>query len=66
MNKSQKIIEQLGKGTNREGSGGTDTCVCPKCSKEVSHKRGIPCNKLKCSECGTVMTGKGAVGDLTK
>ena len=31
------------------GKGGE--CVCPKCKKEIEHKRGIPCQEEKCPDC---------------
>ncbi|MFH1623577.1 MAG: hypothetical protein ABID54_00285 [Pseudomonadota bacterium] len=59
--------EQKGQGKAPAGAGGTDGCACPnaKCSeykKAVSHERGVPCNKIKCSVCGTPLTGVGTVG----
>jgi len=48
----------MGVGGPRQGTGGTDTCVCPKCGNEESHERGIPCKEKKCPKCGTLMTGK--------
>lgn len=30
-------------------------CICPKCSKKVKHKIGIPCYKQKCPKCGIKM-----------
>jgi hypothetical protein len=38
------------------GSGPGGNCVCTKCGKAVVHRRGIPCNKLTCPECGAAMT----------
>ena len=57
------VTEVLGKGSILEYSGGTNTCICPKCQFESLHKRGVPCNLVKCPKCGTLMTGKGAVGE---
>ena len=50
--------EGIGVGGPRQGDGGTDTCICPKCGETVVHTRGVPCNTVKCSKCGTQMTGK--------
>jgi len=47
-----------GQGGARQGDGGADKCVCPKCGTEVSHEKGKPCNDKKCPECGTAMIGK--------
>ena len=58
------IVESLGKKGKREYTGGADTCVCPKCGEEVPHKRGIPCNTIKCPKCKIPMTGKGAKGEV--
>ena len=60
------LKEEQGKGTGREGLGGTDTCVCPECGYEMKHERGVPCNKNKCAECNVAMTGKGAPGEKSK
>ncbi|NQU79034.1 DUF134 domain-containing protein [Candidatus Woesearchaeota archaeon] len=38
------------------GPGGV--CRCPKCQHEQSHARGLPCNQMKCPECGTTMVRK--------
>jgi len=38
-------------------SGGTDSCVCPKCGEITPHPRGKPCNQIKCPKCGTPMQG---------
>ncbi|HEX7391632.1 MAG TPA: hypothetical protein VF374_01600 [Thermoplasmata archaeon] len=38
---------------------GSNRCVCTKCGKTVPHsKRGIPCSKKKCPDCGAVMRGE--------
>jgi len=46
-----------GQGNSRQGTAGTDTCRCPSCGATAPHQRGVPCNKVKCSKCGTPMTG---------
>lgn len=59
---SETIIEGrgsgMGVGGERQGDGGTDTCICPKCKEEVAHERGTPCVEMKCPKCGTSMVGK--------
>ena len=56
------LEEARGKGMGvsgeRQGDGGTDTCICPKCQTEVAHKRGAPCNQINCPKCGASMVGK--------
>ncbi len=37
------------------GMGAPANCRCPRCSKVVPHKRGIPCTQMKCPDCGSVM-----------
>ena len=61
----QEILAELGRGTGREGSGGAPTCICPGCGYTTPHLRGIPCNKIVCPKCGQLLTGEGAVGELS-
>ncbi|GAH40720.1 unnamed protein product [marine sediment metagenome] len=35
---------------------GEHTCVCSKCSEEVTVKEDVKCNSQKCPECGAPMT----------
>jgi hypothetical protein len=42
----------MGKGA---GLGAGGNCICPKCGQKSSHTRGVPCNTIKCSKCGTAM-----------
>jgi len=37
------------------GLGVGGNCVCPKCGSKKAHTRGVPCNTLKCPNCGTTM-----------
>jgi len=50
--------EGRGIGGERQGIGGTDICICPKCGHEEKHERNVPCAEIKCPECGTSMVGK--------
>ncbi len=34
-------------------------CVCPRCSHQIDHGRGIPCQEENCPVCGTKMLGEG-------
>ncbi|MEA3355619.1 MAG: hypothetical protein U9Q63_04025 [Patescibacteria group bacterium] len=36
---------------------GSSICTCPKCGHEMSHVRGVPCTKVKCPKCKTLMQG---------
>lgn len=36
------------------GLGGN--CICPACGYKQPHQRGVPCNSLKCPQCGQMMT----------
>jgi predicted DNA-binding protein (UPF0251 family) len=48
-----------GKNVDRgQGLGGSETCICPKCKKEVSHQRGVPCIQQECPECKVSLRGK--------
>jgi len=52
--------EGQGVGGPRQGTGGTDTCVCPKCGATAEHERGTPCAEKACPKCGAAMRGEGA------
>jgi len=36
------------------GPGGE--CFCPNCKRTFPHQRGVPCNQIKCPNCGAAMT----------
>jgi uncharacterized protein len=40
-----------------QGLGGTEECVCPKCSERTAHTRGVPCIQTKCPKCDSPMAG---------
>lgn len=44
---------------NRAGMGTTGECVCVKCGYTVKKEAGIPCLKVKCPVCGSVLLRKG-------
>lgn len=46
-----------GQGGPKQGDGGTDTCVCPKCGETTAHERGTPCTNKTCPKCGAGMVG---------
>ena len=52
-----------GRGGRRQGVGGPNECVCPKCGETTKHVRGKPCNKVKCPKCGTPMQGSAETQD---
>lgn len=63
---AKKVKEALGQGAGvgsaRQGIGGADYCVCPRCGFGVKHaKAGLgesqPCSKRKCPKCGSAMKG---------
>ena len=64
----QLVEKALGEGQGiggpKQGVGGADICICPKCDYEIEHKRGTPYAEMKCPKCGAALTGKGekAVG----
>ncbi|MGM5483594.1 MAG: DUF134 domain-containing protein [Nanobdellota archaeon] len=37
-------------------AGPEGNCVCPNCGHKEKHVRGMPCNRKKCTECGSLMT----------
>jgi len=47
-----------GVGGARKHSGGTFSCVCPKCGLELVHEKGVPCIERTCPKCGVKMVGK--------
>jgi len=47
-----------GVGGPKQGTGGTDKCVCPKCGATTEHTRGTPCSESNCPKCGAAMAGK--------
>lgn len=59
LKKERKALgEGRGVGGPKQGIGGAAYCVCPKCGKEIRHKRGTPCTELRCPKCGASMVGK--------
>lgn len=55
---SEQRGEGMGVGGSRQGDGGADKCICPKCKKEYPHTKGVPCSKVKCPKCGVALVGK--------
>ncbi|MBN1385410.1 DUF134 domain-containing protein [Candidatus Woesearchaeota archaeon] len=53
-------IGRGGRGIGRMGgqlaAGPGGKCVCPKCSYEMPHARGQPCNQITCPKCKSPMT----------
>lgn len=43
------------RGTGNRGSS-DGYCSCSKCGEKLVHKMGVPCNTIKCSKCGSLMT----------
>ena len=62
----KQFSEMLGRDFTREFTGGTDICICPECSMELPHERGIPCIEQLCPNCKIPMTGKDTVGSQSK
>lgn len=59
MKFSKWLEEARGKrDTGREFDGGSDTCKCPECGYEAAHRKGLPCNRVKCPKCGSYMSGE--------
>jgi hypothetical protein len=42
-------------GGTKAGSGPGGYCVCPGCGEKVPHKQSMPCFKISCPKCGTMM-----------
>lgn len=55
----QEVAPGTGQGVGNppQGTGGTDVCTCPKCGHKFPHKRGVPCQEVRCPKCGVPMTG---------
>ena len=49
--------EGRGQGFTRQGRGGFTTCRCPNCGFEEGHSRNVPCNRMRCPHCGTILVG---------
>lgn len=48
-----------GKNVDRgQGLGGSEMCVCPKCKKEITHQRGVPCVHMECPKCKVSLRGR--------
>lgn len=55
----EKVLFEVRRGRmggDKPGSGPGGYCVCPNCGNKDKHAVGTPCNKQKCSKCGTRMT----------
>ncbi len=39
----------------RGWGGPAESCSCPFCGKVEKKRPGVPCNSIKCSECGTAL-----------
>ena len=39
----------------KPGLGPSGECVCTKCAASIRHRRGIPCNRETCPDCGSRM-----------
>ena len=35
-------------------------CICPKCGNYVVHERGVPCQEMRCPNCGAKMLRVGS------
>lgn len=57
-NEAKAIGEGQGVGGPKQGAGGVDQCVCPKCGATAAHERGAPCTEQKCPKCGATMVGQ--------
>lgn len=42
-------------GGTSPGAGPGGKCVCPSCGATAQHGIGVPCNTIKCPQCGTPM-----------
>ena len=49
--------EGMGQGLSQVGEGGFEYCRCPNCGYEVQHERRVPCRRIRCPRCGSLMIG---------
>ena len=35
-------------------------CICPQCEASVAHEHGLPCQELRCLNCGAKMLREGS------
>ena len=45
----------FGRGGRGISPGPAGFCVCPNCKKKIPHRRGEPCTRRKCPDCGNFM-----------
>lgn len=56
-NRNEALGQGRGVGGQRQGIGGAEYCICPKCNFIIKHERNIPCQQIKCHKCGSFMKG---------
>ena len=49
--------EGMGQGFSRIGGGGFEYCRCSLCGYTEEHRREIPCRRIRCPKCGSLMVG---------
>lgn len=50
-----RSVDVEGSGVRGRTQGSADSCVCPKCGKNIPYKVGTPCYKTICPKCGSIM-----------
>lgn len=56
-------VQGQGQGQGRGRMGGSEMgggegiiCACPRCGRTYPHRRGEPCNQVRCPYCGVYMS----------
>lgn len=56
LGRGNRVGGGLGRMNGDLQAGEDGFCVCPKCGTKVKHQRAVPCNSIKCPQCGEIMT----------
>ena len=67
MEQNIEILEEINN-QNKEDNKKEEIewCVCLECGEKIKNKRGIPCRRIDCPECGEPMIGMGTKGQKKK
>jgi len=57
-NQGEQVRQRCGcgRGSGAANKGPLGTCVGSACGHQVNHEQGVPCQAVKCPQCGRTMT----------